>query len=253
MLALSASELLAVWERGRVLSSMQQALMLLAAASPDSRPEDLARLSVGRRDAQLLTLREALFGSRLAGVVACPQCGLQIELSFEAAEIRADADPFPPETLTVSNGHYVAEFRLVNSEDMAAITGGAGNDADLAATTTALLSRCLVNVRRKGRKQTLAPMNELPPALVAAVSEEMERADPQANVHLEMACGDCGHRWLSPFDIVSFLWREIDSWARHVIREVCLLASAFGWREADILAMTAERRSFYLEMLAMTS
>jgi hypothetical protein len=232
---------------------MEQALMLLAAASPDSRPEDLAKLSVGRRDARLLTLREALFGSRLAGVAACPECGQQIELSFEAAEIRADADSVPPETFIVSNGCYTAEFRLVNSEDLAAITDSSGDEADLAATTQALLSRCLVKVRRKGRRKALAPTNELPPALIAAVAEEMEKADPQANVHLELSCGDCGHRWSSPFDIVSFLWREIDNWARHLVREVCLLASAFGWREADILAMTAERRSLYLRMMAKTS
>ena len=250
MLSLSASELLAVWERGRVLSTTEQALMLLKAASPDSQPEELARLSIGRRDARLLSLREQLFGSSLTGVAACPQCGQKIELTFDAADIRADADSVPPATLTASSGHYVAEFRLVNSEDLTAMTGSSGAERDLTATTRALFSRCLLKVRRKGRRQALESSSELPPELIAAVAEEMEKADPQANVYVELSCADCGHRWVSPFDIVSFLLREIDSWARHVVREVCLLASAFGWRETDILAMTAERRSLYIETIA---
>ena len=83
-----------------------------------------------------------------------------------------------------------------------------------------------------------------------AIAAEMEKADPQANVQLALDCADCGHRWLSGFDIVPFLWSEIDNWARRVLREVCALASAFGWREADILAMSAGRRQLYLQMIA---
>ena len=252
MRALSASELLAVWERGQASSAVQQALILLAAASPDAPPETLAKLSVGRRDARLLELREELFGSRLLALAGCPQCGQQIELSFETAEIRADADSAPPDNLTISSGHYIAEFRLVNSEDLAAVADLTGEQAGVAAATQMLLSRCLLKVRLKGRRQTVARPGDLPPALVATIAEEMEKADPQANVQLDLVCGDCGHRWLSPFDIVSFLWTEIDSWARRLLREVCLLASVFGWREADILAMSPERRSLYLEMMSKT-
>jgi hypothetical protein len=34
-----------------------------------------------------------------------------------------------------------------------------------------------------------------------------------------------------------------------VLREVHILASAYGWREDDILAMSPARRRIYLEML----
>jgi hypothetical protein len=33
------------------------------------------------------------------------------------------------------------------------------------------------------------------------------------------------------------------------VREVHLLASAYGWRESDILAMTPWRRQLYLELV----
>ena len=62
-------------------------------------------------------------------------------------------------------------------------------------------------------------------------------------------CADCGHRWVSAFDIVSFLWSEIDNWAKRLLREVCALATALGWREADILAMSAQRRQLYLQII----
>jgi hypothetical protein len=52
-----------------------------------------------------------------------------------------------------------------------------------------------------------------------------------------------------PFDIVTFLWREIENLAGHLLRDVHTLASAYGWRESDILALSAARRDFYLAAL----
>jgi hypothetical protein len=71
MRALSASELLNVWERGFIQPPIYRALTLLAVACEAS-PETLAKLSIGDRDARLLTLREWTFGSQLVGLVNCP-------------------------------------------------------------------------------------------------------------------------------------------------------------------------------------
>lgn len=248
MQALSASELLAVWERGQAQPMTTQALMLLASASPDKPREDLEKLSIGRRDAQLLTLREVLFGSRLTGLTPCPQCGRQLELGFDATELRVDA-PTPPETLTVSGGGYLVQFRLPNSRDLAALNEPGNAASDAVGLTRALLSRCLIQVRRNGKRQKTESSRDLPSEVLNAIAAEMEKADPQANVQLDLNCADCGYRWLSTFDIVSFLWNEIDNWARRLLSDVCLLASAFGWRESDILAMSAQRRQLYLQMI----
>jgi hypothetical protein len=51
------------------------------------------------------------------------------------------------------------------------------------------------------------------------------------------------------FDIVPYLWTEINAWAMRLLREIHSLATAYGWREADILAMSAVRRHWYLEMI----
>jgi len=224
--------------------------MLLEGCSPGAAREDLAKLSVGRRDALLLSLRELLFGARLNGLTACPQCGQTLEIGIEASDIHADVGKLEPELLTVTSGAYTARFRLPNSDDLATLAEHNAQESGEAVAIRTLLSRCLVELRRNGRKQRVDPSQALPAALVDAIAAEMEKADPQANVQLALDCGDCGHRWLSGFDIGSFLWNEIDHWARRVLREVFALASAFGWREADILAMSAGRRQLYLQMIA---
>ncbi len=68
-------------------------------------------------------------------------------------------------------------------------------------------------------------------------------------MRFELSCPACGHGWLTPLDAPGYLWREIETQARRLLHEVHALASAYGWREADILAMTARRRWAYLEML----
>ena len=57
MRAISASELLNIWEQGLSKSSVERALMLLGTACPETSPEALAQLSIGQRDALLLMLR----------------------------------------------------------------------------------------------------------------------------------------------------------------------------------------------------
>ena len=58
---LDAADMLNVWEQGLNRSMLQKALILLAAAFPEMRPDTLAELSIGSRDACLLLLRERLF------------------------------------------------------------------------------------------------------------------------------------------------------------------------------------------------
>jgi hypothetical protein len=49
--------------------------------------------------------------------------------------------------------------------------------------------------------------------------------------------------------VVAYFWSEINAWAYRLLGEVHSLASAYGWREEDILAMSPWRRHVYLEMV----
>ena len=96
MYALSASELLNVWECEKDQTSVKQALALLVVACPEESIETLAKLSIGRRDSLLLTLREWTFGSQLTGIASCPECCEHIELSFDVTDIRITPESAEP-------------------------------------------------------------------------------------------------------------------------------------------------------------
>jgi hypothetical protein len=242
MRALSASQLLEVWERGYGRAPAEQALVLLSAACADLLPDGLAGLSIGQRDARLLTLREWTFGTHLEGLVTCPVCAERLELDLQTADLRAsEAESSRTGPFSLKAAGYAVQFRLPNSTDLAA---GAG-DGDALRLRNHILERCLISARRKNRD---IPLAELPDEVVQAIVECMAKADPQADVTLSVTCPACGHIWQAIFDIVTFFWREITAWSYRSLREVHLLASAYGWREADILALSPWRRHCYLEM-----
>jgi len=93
------------------------------------------------------------------------------------------------------------------------------------------------------------PAAALPAEVVTAIAQCMAEADPQADVQLALACPQCQHAWEASFDIVSYFWSEIQAWAGRILREVHSLASAYGWREAEILALSPWRRQAYLELI----
>src|SRR6266487_6540595 len=89
MHGLSARELLYVWEVALQQHSVDRAVTILAMALPEMLRDELLTLSVGGRDAHLLTVRERTFGSQLAGFAECPACQKQLEFAFNMADIRA--------------------------------------------------------------------------------------------------------------------------------------------------------------------
>ncbi len=246
MYSLSASELLRLWERGLAKQPAERALALLSATSPETAPEALARMSIGRRDALLLRLRERTFGPQLASTASCPHCAERLELNFTTHEIAVDAERQDEEEkqFSLSVQGYEVEFRLPSSLDLVAIS----SSADLHDAQRSLLARCLLYARREGQE---AAFDDLPAEVIEAVASEMARRDPQADVQLALNCPQCGHAWRLAFDIVSFFWSEIDAWAQRVLREVHALALAYGWREEEILALSAWRRQVYLGMIGV--
>jgi hypothetical protein len=89
----------------------------------------------------------------------------------------------------------------------------------------------------------------MPAQILESVEEEMSTLDAQANIQVELECPSCRRVWTVAFDILAFFWSELDAWAQRMLVEVHKLASAYGWREADILAMSATRRSIYLNII----
>lgn len=250
MRALSASDLLQIWEHGRGKTPIEQALAILGFASPHVPAADLWQLTIGQRDACLLYLRELTFGAQLKGLANCPACGDRLELTFDARDLRGQTTPLPdletmksvPAESSFKLDDYELSFRLPTSADLRALA----LQTDAHQVQRGLLEACLMSIKKDG--ETIA-VDSLPEKVANAIAEKMGQADPLADLTLLATCPACGHTWRIVFDIVSYFWDEIQAWSGRLMREVHILASAYGWREADILAMSAWRRQRYLEMI----
>jgi hypothetical protein len=97
---------------------------------------------------------------------------------------------------------------------------------------------------RDGKAVSAAELDE---AVVAAVSDAIEALDPLAEVRLTLACAGCESSQSVLLDMASYLWAELLAEAERLLADVCFLARAYGWREADVLAMSGRRRQFYLD------
>jgi len=236
----SASAMLAAWERGIRQSLPQRGLTLLSLAEPEIDAQSLAAMSIGDRDRRLLSLREAWFGPGMSGLVSCPDCRQELEIELAAADLRIITAQGPP-NLTVRSDAYEIRLRLPDSRDLIAAA-----DRDVTDAAQSLLRACVVSATIDGLG---VEPEALPSHLVALAAKCLSEADPLVDLRLDLGCVNCGRRWQEPFDIVPFLWTELDAWAGRMLREVHALASAYGWSEREILSLSAIRRRSYLRML----
>lgn len=238
----STVELLEIWEDGRGLTSTYRALALLMAIFPEASREALAALSIGQRDAELLRLREALWGPRMEAIAACPGCREKLELTLNTGEILSASNQAQPGEISLSTAGYEVIFRLPTTLDLLF----AEAEAEVESASSLILDRCLLSTR-----QEADPVNsgQLPPEVILDIAQSMAKADPLADIQLNLECPECQHKWLAAFDIVSFLWTEIDAWTGRILSEVHALAKAYGWREREILSLSPARRQFYLKMV----
>lgn len=242
MSGLNAATLLAAWEHALRQSSVQRALTLLATAWPEKSVEQWANVSIGERDGCLLRLRDEVFGCDLEGTTVCPMCGERLYLTFGSEAIRAQVRQASTgkSSLRLEAFGYELDYRLPTSADLIEVAAAADSDG-----REVLLRRC-VTASREGA--TIDPVS-LPKQIISAVTERMAQADPHAEIRIDLTCPVCPHRWSTIFDILSYLWSEIDDWAQRLLWEVHALASAYGWSESEIIAMSASRRHLYLGMV----
>lgn len=239
-----ATDLLTAWERGLHQAPVERALTMLGTAKPGLAFNDLAKLPVGTRDADLFRLRSRIFGSRMVALATCPACQEPVELSIDIPAVLevAREGVAVDSPMQVKVDGYKVVFRNPTTADLAEL----GGVESLEDARQHLLERCLVSVERDGQPIT---GRDLPPVVIGQIIATMSERDPLADVSLASVCPICDHEWEAPLDIAEFLWTELNAWARRTLREIHILASGYGWRESDILALSPLRRHAYLELL----
>ncbi|WP_194912914.1 hypothetical protein [Catenulispora rubra] len=258
-----AVDVLATWEAGTTAGAAERTLLLHALARPRAGVADLKATAVGQRDAELFALRGALFGDRMEVVVGCPDCGekLEFELGVRAllgdrahqipdgpgsserdgsSELDGSSDPHAPQVLHVDEGSWSVDFHSPTAADLEAVSGI--GDAD--AARKALLARIVIRAERSGRK---IDASRIPAPVQQAIASAAAVADPAADVRLAMQCPECSQKISAELDISEYLWRELDVWARAILSDIHLLASCYGWSEDQILALSPQRRRYYVE------
>jgi hypothetical protein len=242
MRALSAADVLRVWEQGATRAPLERALLLLSAVEPDAPPAALAALPIAARDRRLLALRLATFGRSMAVVARCPRCAEELECAVDAQELGAAAAEAPsPGEYEWRSGDAVVRYRLPDSRDLAAVDGCSPEEGE-----RLLVERCVVDATLAG---ATVPAALLPPEIASALAEAMGDADANGETTIALRCPACGHAFSMLFDALTLLWADVTRKARRLLQEVDALARAYGWREEDVLALPARRRALYLEMV----
>jgi hypothetical protein len=238
----SASDLLDIWDSCQGLRHVQIGLMLLASARRDLTLKELVELKVGRRDQLLIQFREQIFGREAIGVAECPICEESLEFAFRTDDLISEEHLEEKTSIEFSIDGYNVLFRLPTSIDLMTIS----DQADIDNARQILIDRCILSCHRDGNE---TGSDQLPAYVLDAIMERMSEIDPYGDIALSLICPKCNRESLVAFDIVSFIWREIDAWASRLIEEVDALASAYGWSEAEILAMSSWRRQRYLNLV----
>jgi|SRR5450755_718938 hypothetical protein len=238
----SDADLLDLWSRGRAESPQMRARALLSACEPSESAAAWRDISVGRRDARLIAFRRQLFGDPAEALADCSLCGATLEFGFKMSDFQAPDQGGNAGPVALRTDGWEVTFRLPGTGDLASLS----RSSNLTDARAAILARCVLKATHDGH--TMAA-NRLPDEVMERVAEGMAEADPLGAIDLNLTCPACSAQWDAPFDILSFLWTELDAFARGLMNDVHGLASAYGWTEGDILSMAGSRRQFYLEMI----
>jgi hypothetical protein len=221
-----AEAVLGIWERGRREHPVDRALTMLSVLTAHPRRE-LAELPLDLRDRMLLQGRAALFGASMTAVATCHACGCAVDVTVRPQ----DATPVE-ETFTVRLPGAEVRVRLPNSLDLAAIA----TCSDVATARRTLLRRLV------------AADDQLALEVAEAIEAELDRRAGLSGGVIALTCPDCGADWTVELDVGAFMWREIEILSARLLRDVDTLAQRYGWSERDILALSPDRRRFYLEL-----
>lgn len=219
------------------------------------------RLLVADRQFLLLKLREATFGDRVAGTLACPwpHCGARMDLDFSTRDIpirHADevaatydvelAEEDAPEDAD-GRRHRVLTFRLPNGADQEVL--GPLLAEHPARALTGLFERCLLGTDA-GWDDVPALVTRLSSRARLAVEQAMEERAPRLEMEMNLACPECGRASTVPFDVQDFFFGELQTGRDLLYRQVHYLAYHYHWSEHEILDMARDKRLAYIEVLA---
>lgn len=229
---LTESNVLDVWESGLAGPSAARPLHLASMAAPS--PSSVAELPLSALNSLLLELRRDAFGAALPCTADCPGCGESLDVTVASHELLpAGGGGAAIATATLVSYGRTVTYRALTGRDVRAV------DPEAPRARQTLVRRSVLSVD--------PPDGEVPDEVLEDVARHLAELDPGADSVLTLDCPQCEHRWDAALDLADHLWTDVCGYAHRLLHEVHALARAFGWTEADVLAIGPTRRRFYLE------
>jgi hypothetical protein len=221
MRTLDESLALDLIERGARLLPLDRAVLLTWVLG-EIEPSMAADLPLDRRDRYLLDARIATFGPHVELFARCTHCGEAHDADFDLTQLPGAVEA-PVEIIVAGR---LVRLRAPSSRALA--------DVALSGVPTALVDACVEDASAAGAD------------VVAAIESALVRSFPLLDIRLELECSACARNFGVRFDIVAWLWRELEEMAVRAIDTVDRLARVYGWSEREILGLSATRRALYL-------
>lgn len=186
------------------------------------RPAEVGNLPLGDRDRALAALYAHLYGEQVVADARCPGCDRRFELRFSLTALAASRVP---------DGSAAGDPPQVKVEG-ATLRLACARDLD--GSPDALIARLL--------------LDGAPPPLEVAEAA-LEAADPALEIDLAGTCPECGADQKVPFSMRRFFSAALKRDEAFLLREVHLIARAYGWAFDAILGLTREERHAFVRLL----
>lgn len=232
-----AAVLLAAWEAASAVPACAVGATLLHRSGLVDDLADALDLPLATSTAAVARLYVEAFGDVVDAVVGCPACGETLEVALPLADLTRPPEPPATDRVAVPGAGEGLVVRCPTSRDLLAAAASAD-------PTAALLARCVT-----GAGGTAVDPASLAGPRRAAVDAVAERLAGPAAVVLRAGCPACDGEVRVDVDVTALVWQRICLEVPAVLTEVAELSAAFGWSEADVLAMSRVRRDAYLALV----
>ena len=192
-------------------------------------PGSASTLAVADRDRVLVRLHLDLYGPAIASTLTCRGCGELFDLDFRLDDLAAHCEPPSSEPSTEPWRVGDLQFRPLTGDDELAVLG----DRDPA---VALFERVCSGADAS-----------LPEQRRSDVAGALARWTPPVAAPIGARCPECATQQSADFDIQGFLLARLLGERPRLWRSVHLIASAYHWSRAEILALTRTERETYAD------
>jgi hypothetical protein len=204
---------------------------LLALARPELGARERGELAGDQANGAFVATLAALGEHTLDTLATCPGCGAPVEIAVPLDALPAAPPDGPAAPGAVTVGAATLSYRVPSVADLAA--AHACPDAD--AAEALLVTR------------TLGP--GVDPALLAGAAAAIDGRHPLLAPRVDVRCGACDAGFTAGLDLAEAAWAGLAAAAARLLDEVAYLARAYGWSEAEVLAVPPARRARYRQLV----